>query len=163
MKTNTNTQAIDQIVSDFKTKFRSFWDTIPSEPWVDWALRGMVLTEVRRMRKRKAAEDQKAGGKKDRHKAMPESSDNDADDPCHNEAADTDAEEGSRGVSAPEVSLASSLPLATGIARDSRCDVGGDVPDACSGGGGTDGTSSPSDRTEVSMNAKRRKKGNKSV
>src|SRR5256885_3015149 len=49
MKTNTNTQAIDQIVYDFKAKFRSFWDTILSEPWVDWALRGMVLTEVRRM------------------------------------------------------------------------------------------------------------------
>ena len=95
MKTNTNTQAIDQIVYNFKAKFRSFWDTIPSEPWVDWALRGMVLTEARRMRKRKAAEDQKAGSKKDRHKTKPESSDNDAGDLCHDEAADTDAEESS--------------------------------------------------------------------
>jgi hypothetical protein len=42
------------------------------------------------MRKRKAAKDQKAGGKKDQHKAMPESSDN--------EVADTDAEEGSMTV-----------------------------------------------------------------
>ena len=95
MRTKTNTQAIDQIVYDFKAKFRSFWDTIPSEKWVDWALRGMVLTEARRMEKRKATEDQKAGGKKDRHKTKPESSDNDADDPRYDEAADTDAEEGS--------------------------------------------------------------------
>jgi hypothetical protein len=43
MKVNTNNHALDKIVNDFKAKFRSFWDTIPSEPWLDRTLRGMAF------------------------------------------------------------------------------------------------------------------------
>jgi hypothetical protein len=43
LKTNPNTQALDKIVYRFKAKFRSFWDTILSEPWIDWALNSSIL------------------------------------------------------------------------------------------------------------------------
>jgi hypothetical protein len=43
MKVNTNNRALDKIVYDFKAKFRSFLDAIPSESWLDWALRGMAF------------------------------------------------------------------------------------------------------------------------
>jgi hypothetical protein len=43
LKTNPNTQALDKIVYHFKAKFRSFWDTILSEPWIDWALNSSIL------------------------------------------------------------------------------------------------------------------------
>jgi len=64
---------------------------MPNEPWVDWALAGMALTEARGLRKRQAAEGQKAGGKNTRDKTKPESSDDDADDPSLNEAAEEDS------------------------------------------------------------------------
>jgi hypothetical protein len=43
LKTNPNTQVLDKIVYRFKAKFRSFWDTILSEPWTDWALNSSIL------------------------------------------------------------------------------------------------------------------------
>jgi hypothetical protein len=65
MGTSGNAQAIDEIIDNFKVRFPSFWGFITDETWVNWALRGMITTDARRIKKQNPTRGKHVGSKQD--------------------------------------------------------------------------------------------------